>query len=312
MSPAADRLESRRKGVALVEQEIITSTAWLIGIRWWAGLGVLAATWFATTVLAIGLPALPLYAIGVGMLGYNAVFRVARERLLRAEPLRVEAFGRMTILQISLDYVAMAALIHFTGGLESPVILYFIFHIILAAILLSPRTTYFYTTLAVILIIGTAFLEYVGILPHVHVREFIDTELYQVPTYVFGKLFFFISTLYVTAFLGTSLNLRLRERAATVIQLSEDLQQAYSRLQTLYGNAQAANSTLELNQVLGRLVRATAEAMGVRACSIWLLDETGTRLHVAAVYGLSDSYVQKGDLVVERNPLARRTHDHHS
>jgi hypothetical protein len=43
----------------------------------------------------------------------------------------------------------------------------------------------------------------------------------------------------------------------------------------------------------------------VRACSIRLLDKTGARLNVAAVYGLSDAYVKKGDLVLEQNPLAR-------
>ena len=82
-------------------------------------------------------------------------------------------------------------------------------------------------------------------------------------------------------------------------------ERAYGRLQTLYEGAQTVNSTLDLHQVLDRLVRGTAEAMGVRACSIRLLDETGTRLHVDAVYGLSQVYVQKGDLILERNPLAR-------
>jgi signal transduction histidine kinase len=87
--------------------------------------------------------------------------------------------------------------------------------------------------------------------------------------------------------------------------LSENLQRAYTRLQTLYDSAQAINSTLELDQVLGRIVRRTADAMNVRACSIRLLDESGARLNVAAVYGLSDSYVMKGDLVVAQNPLVR-------
>ena len=88
-------------------------------------------------------------------------------------------------------------------------------------------------------------------------------------------------------------------------ELTQRLERAYGRLQTLYESAQTINSTLELQSVLDRLVRTTAQAMGVRACSIRLLDETRTRLTVAAVYGLSEAYVQKGDLVLEHNPLAR-------
>ena len=88
-------------------------------------------------------------------------------------------------------------------------------------------------------------------------------------------------------------------------ELSQRLQRAYERLQTLYESAQAVNSTLELQQVLDRLVESTAKAMKVQGCSIWLLDEKRTRLTLEAVYGLSEMYMKKGDLVLERNPLAR-------
>jgi len=116
---------------------------------------------------------------------------------------------------------------------------------------------------------------------------------------------FFTSAMFVAVYMASTLNSRLRGREAEVVQLGRRLQRAYGRLQTLYEGAQTVNSTLDLHQVLDRLVRATAEAMGVRACSILLLDESGARLHVAAVYGLSQAYVQKGDLILERNPLAR-------
>ncbi|MDE3088443.1 MAG: GAF domain-containing protein [Chloroflexota bacterium] len=88
-------------------------------------------------------------------------------------------------------------------------------------------------------------------------------------------------------------------------ELSQRFERAYGRLQTLYESAQTVNSTLELESVLDRLAQTTAQTMGVRACSIRLLNETWTRLTVAAVYGLSEAYVQKGDLVLEHNPLAR-------
>jgi signal transduction histidine kinase len=137
------------------------------------------------------------------------------------------------------------------------------------------------------------------------VPEFIGTELYREPIYILGTLFFFLSTAFVVAYLAVTLNRQLRSRTAQVVELSEHLQKAYGRLQILYDGAQAVNSTLELQQVLDRVVRGTAEAMGVRACSIRLLDESGARLRVASVYGLSDAYVQKGDLLIDRNPLAR-------
>jgi signal transduction histidine kinase len=305
MSDDLARMTNPQNGSALVEREIVASGAWFIRIRWVAGIGVLAATWVVTALLAVRLPTLPIYTIGVIILAYNAVFWWARERLLHRQPGQVASFGHMTNWQIGLDYVVMSALVHYTGGLESPVIFYFIFHIIIAAILLSPRTTYLYATFATVLLAVTTGLEYAGLLPHIHVSEFIETELYRNPPYILGKLFFFISTIYTTAYLASTLNIRLRERADEVIELSQELQRAYRRLETLYESVQAVNSTREIEQVLERLAEATAKAMRVRACSIRLLNKTSTRLNVVAAYGLSQAYVKKGDLVLERNPLAR-------
>jgi signal transduction histidine kinase len=199
----------------------------------------------------------------------------------------------------------MTLLIHLSGGVESPAILYFFFHIALASILLSTRSTYLYVGLVTLLVGGTVLFEYVGILPHVPVSGFLPVPLYQNPAYVGGVLVFFVSAMLVVAYLSTGMTHRLRKREAQVVGLGQSLHRAYGRLQTLYESAQAVSSTLDLQQVLDRLVQDTAQAMGVRACSIRLLDETGVRLRVVAVYGLSEAYLKKGDLELERNPLAR-------
>jgi len=130
--------------------------------------------------------------------------------------------------------------------------------------------------------------------------------VYERPIFVVGVLFFFVSAMFVSAYLASTINGRLRRREREILELSENLQRAYDRLQTLYDSAQAINSTLELQQVLDRIAQRTADAMNVRGCSIRLLDETGTKLVEAAVYGLSDAYVKKGELVLARNPLARQ------
>lgn len=295
-----------RPQATLVEEELISSVAWFIRVRWIAGLGVLTAVWFASAVLGIRLPTLPLYLLGLGILAYNLVFYALLRRLQRAKPVVVTRFNALTSAQIGVDWLAMTALVHFTGGLESPALFYFLFHIIIAAILLPPRATYFATAVAALLIGATGALEFAGVLPHVHVFQFIGVELYRSPFYLFGQSFFLFSTLFTAAYLATTLSGRLRQREKEVVELSRNLKRSNDRLQTLYENAEAVSSTLELTQVMDRLVRRTADALQVRACSIRLLDESGQALHVAAVHGLSDAYVKKGDLQVDRSPLARQ------
>ena len=116
----------------LVDQELVSSVARFITIRWLAGLGLLAATWLATAVFACPCPRLPLYVIGVAILRYNAVFYFVLRRLLRTEPPDIIWFHRLTKVQIGLDWLAMTASSIFPGGVESPALFYFFFHIIIA------------------------------------------------------------------------------------------------------------------------------------------------------------------------------------
>jgi signal transduction histidine kinase len=288
-----------------VEAELVASITWFITIRWLAGIGVIGATWFADAVLRVTLPTLALYAIGVSILLYNTAFYVIVRRLSRTPARTLTPYDILTKTQIGLDWLAMTALIHFSGGLESPAIFYFFFHIIIAATLLSMRATFVYAAMAALFVSGVGMLEYAGILPHYFVLLSAAESAYRQPLFIIGIVFFFVSTMFVAAYLSSTLNARLRKREAEVIALSQNLLRAYTRLETVYETAEAVSSTLELDQVLDRLVRRTTNALGVRACSIRLLDESGARLKVAAVYGLSDAYVQKGDLILAHNPLAR-------
>ncbi len=298
-----ESLPSRTSSFA--EQELGASLAWFIRIRWLAGAGVLFAAWFVTSVLQLPVPVVPLYLIGFGILIYNALSWTVLARLKSASPQRIRPLIVLAHVQIALDYTMMAALIHFTGGLESPAILYFFFHIVISAILLAPQAAYLYTGLAVLVVGGTAALEYTGVLPHVALPEFSGTQLYRSPTFILGIFAFFASTAFVVAYLAVTLSSRVRQHSARVLDLSTQVERAYGRLQILYDEAQTVNSTLELDRVLDRLVRGTAQAMKVNACSIYLLDDSQTRLHVAATHGLSAAYVDKGDLVLAGNPLAR-------
>ncbi len=304
MNSAALR-DAARSSPAPIEAELVSSMTWLINIRWLAGCGVLGATWVADIFLRLCLPALALYGIGLLILIYNAAFHFVSRWLLRRERRDLRPFDFLTKAQIGCDWLAMTALIHFSGGIASPAIFYFFFHIIIAAILLSMRATYLYAAMAALLVGAISLLEYAGVLAHYDVVPNVSAALYRNSLFIVGSMFFFTSTMFVAAYLASTLNARLRKRETQVVTLSKNLLSAYTRLETVYESAEAVTSTLELDQVLERLAQRTADALGVRACSIRLLDETGARLNVAAVYGLSDAYVKKGDLILEQNPLAR-------
>lgn len=290
----------------LVRAELVSSVSWLIKLRWIAGCGVLVATWAVDNILGLKAPIVILYGIGVTILLYNLFFYLS-ERDARKKDKSEDYFSSLAIWQTVLDWLAMTLLFHFSGGIESPAIWYFIFHIIIAAIFFPLQIAFVISILAIILVSSTVLLEYLGWLQHVPLEGFLPIALYQQPLYVFGVLAFFATTAVFVTFLVGSIQERLRMRETEIINLTEDLKRATVRLQALNESSRVVGSTLELQQVLSRLVETTARAMDVRACSIRMLDRTGRYLEPVAVYGLSQTYINKGPVDALTNPLAKET-----
>jgi signal transduction histidine kinase len=271
---------SVRQDNTLPEQELIGSLSWLIRLRWVAAVGVIVGTWLATSLLAAPIRASALYLLGVAVLAYNALLMWGWRRLnARATPNTVyQWFAR---LQIALDWMAMALLVWFTGGVESPAIFFFLFHIIIASLLLPHDRAFLYVTLAPLLVGGMALLEYHGLLPHTPVLE---PSQYDNALHVTGHLTFFSATCYMIAYLSMEISRRLRRR--------ED------ELAGLYRSVQATTSTLDLSEVLDRLAEATTRALRCKAAAIRLLDRTGSNLQMMGAFGLSEEYRDKTPIQV--------------
>ena len=302
----SDRMSNKAKKLhSLVDDELIASVAWLTRLRWFAGLGVVFASWLIKIVFKFQAPYATLSAIGASILFYNLLFFLIERHLIQTSA-PVRSYRWLAMCQVGLDWLAMTLLIHFSGGIESPAILFFIFHIIIASILFSPRTAYAFTCLAILFVSSIALLEHFSLLTHRPIIGYLEFPLYQNNYYVAAVLVFFSSTGLIAAFLTSAIQERLRRREEEVVMLTESLQRATDRLQALNDGARTVSSTLELPQVLNRLVKNTADVMGVFACSIRLLDNTGQRLEPEASYGLSQTYLDKGPVEIENNPLARQ------
>ena len=283
-----------------VEEELARRVAWQIQLRWSAALGVLAATWFASSILNIQLPLWPLYTVGLSILFYNALFLLYLKRLEREAISEAAVFDRFAKLQTSLDWLAMILLVHFSGGVESPLLFYFIFHLIIASILLSPQACYFFATLAALAMGALAILEYGGLVPHISLG-FIPASPYQNGLYVASILVFFTTCLYISVYLATSVTANLRRKDEELLRLQQRLSNAYQRIQTLYEVTKTVSSTLNLEEVLNLIAQSAAEAMQIKACTIRLLDESGPIVDTAAAYGLSEQYLTKGPIDVQKS-----------
>jgi signal transduction histidine kinase len=286
-----------------LEDELAARAAWLIRLRWWAAGSVFAGALALFLVLPVGSlsPTVPALVIGTLILAYNGLF-VRIRRALRIRGAGTEAWGRFASGQFLTDWGALILLVYLTGGVGSPLLFFFVFHAIIASILLPPRAAYGHAVGGIVLVTLLAVLEYTGVLPHRPLAGFGEVR-YDDLTAVAVRLGFFASAILFANHLAGSIARRLWARTVELLQMKESVEDAYHRTRTLYDIARAVNGTLDLGEVLQTIVARTTTAMGGKASVLRLLDDEGRALRLSASHGLSDDYLKKGDVDPEKSPV---------
>jgi len=215
------------------ESELIERLEWLIRLRWIAAGGVIFVVAIATLILRVPLASGALYSVAVAIALCNGIYTYfSRQLRQEGEAVSVQKATVLVNAQISVDLFLLILLIHFSGGIENPFAFYFIFHVAIASILLPVTAAYLQATLAVLLFGGMVFLEYRDIISHVPLIRSIPLELHHDPLFVWAGFLAFISTLYISAFMVTSISRRLRHREQEILTLSSQLEERADQLQT--------------------------------------------------------------------------------
>lgn len=131
----------RLKQALLPSQTISERVQWLIRLRWLAAVGVLTtalAAWYLTPV-RFNIRAVFIVAAAIAL--YNAgLYVLVRRKVWDKAPEMAAAASRYVIhLQIVADLVCLAVLIQCTGGLINPFVVFMVFHMAIAGIML-PRS----------------------------------------------------------------------------------------------------------------------------------------------------------------------------
>lgn len=285
-----------------IERELQERLTWFIRLRWLAAAGILLVAWLATTFVATELSPAPLYLVGLSVFAYNFAFSYYSPKTVGNLP----RLRRLIFLQIGLDWLALVVLVHYSGGILSPVTLVFIFHLIIGAILLSRRACYLLAICASLLLgLLTAVEEFSLLSPPV------VPSLYAPPdSGVFSRFFAWIALtglFLVTTYLATSITTRLREKEEALSSSERSRGQAYREMEALYRLGQVVNSTLDFKEVLGLIAKHATRLLRMKACFIRLFDDSGKKLYIGGAYGLSQAYIDKGPVEVEKSLIDSET-----
>ncbi|MGQ9585702.1 MAG: sensor histidine kinase [Anaerolineae bacterium] len=196
--------------------QLLGRIEWMVRFRWMAVGGTLAAITVANLFLPGVLPLVPLSAVALFIGLYNLVFHLFTWGVrLYGPPERIPGGpGTLMHTQIALDLMSFTLLLHWSGGAENPFFPYYVFHVTLAAIVLSRQASFLYAALATVLYVGLVWLEYSGWFSHVHLAGVVGPDRYRRESYLMATTFALATTVFFAALMvgGVAKQLRRREQ----------------------------------------------------------------------------------------------------
>lgn len=244
--------------------KLVRQAYWLIRLRWIAVVGVCFVVFGANKFLDINVQAFRLYCVA-GVLGfYNFMFLALVNIAVKNKRENIAVFiNDIVNMQISVDLIVLTLMLHFSGGVENPCIIFFVFHMVISSILLSTRESYLQASLAVGLITLLALLEYKHFIPHYCLSGFIMRDLHRDGLHIAGGIFILAMTLYMTVYMTGTVVKQLRQQEDAFRQANSQLKQK-DRLKDEYvsrvthdikGHLAAIQSCLDVvdNQLVGTL-----------------------------------------------------------
>lgn len=168
---------------------------WFIKLRYYAVLMLIFLIFTAELILDIEFSSLQfkvILFITFSILLYNIILHYIR-RYVQFENKKFNPL-HISLFQMAFDLTALTFLVYFTGTIESPLYMFFIFHMIVGSLILPGKIIY---SAAVIVILIFGFLsygEFYNIIPHYHIQNYIEPPLYNQTNFVlaFISIFSFV------------------------------------------------------------------------------------------------------------------------
>ena len=192
---------------------LIRRAFWLIRLRWVAIIGLCITAFIADRVFTIGIQTAAVYTIAGCLALYNLIMRLLLGQARKnhgSKGLSQSTVRKIINFQMSADLLMLTLLIHYSGGVENPFVIYYVFHMIIASILLSVWESYLQATFASLLLFLLALLEYHGFVEHYCLVPFVALDQYNYEPYVFGTVAVVSSALFLVVFMASSISTRLK------------------------------------------------------------------------------------------------------
>ena len=156
------------------------------------------------------------FAITTSILIYNIILH----RLRKYIKLEVHSFNPLylSLLQMILDLFSLLLLVYFTGGIESPLYMLFVFHMIIGSLILPGVIIYTIAIVFVFLFVVMISLEYSGVLFHHQVNGLLHFNLYDQVYFIAAFLSTFTFMIFGSIYLSNGIARQLYKREKDLVE----------------------------------------------------------------------------------------------
>ena len=157
-----------------------------------------------------------LFSIAASIFIYNIILHRIRN-FVKCEPHKFNPMY-ISLLQMILDLASLSLLVYITGGIESPLYMFFVFHMIIGSLILPGVIVYTITSVFVVLFAAMIAFEHTGILFHHHVDGFLNFHLYDNIYFVAAYLVTFTFMIFVSIYLSNGIAKQLYKREKDLVE----------------------------------------------------------------------------------------------
>jgi len=201
------------------EGSLADQTLWLISLRWVAVTLVVIGTLAGTYIFPVLMDPRPLYATALALLICNVAYAIAAHGHRRGEPRSVVT---LATVQMEVDLFVLTAALHFSGGVTNPFFLFYVFHVIIATIIL-PRNLSFAVGLTAITLFGLLAVNELNagaILGHYPFQLSAGGGFWRNPVYSLAAFAAFACTVMIAQYLTRIIIVRMASKELEAAQSS--------------------------------------------------------------------------------------------
>jgi len=205
-------------------QAIKRRNVFFIKLRYIAVLMLIVFNYVSDKIISIQFTPFQHKIIGIitlFILIYNIIIHVGRKKLKNI-PKRFNSL-HLSLVQILLDLTALTLLVYFTGGIESPLYLFYIFHMIIGSLILPGWAIYIIAVITILIFATIAFLNYYQVLPHYAITGLYPYPIYTSSEIIVVMLVVFTVMMVTSVFLANRIAIQLYSQEKKLIDTLDEI-----------------------------------------------------------------------------------------